>query len=135
VRVGIVLTLFVAVGEALRAGLDAPAYAALERLGARVGLELELDGDVGGGEPSGGPVSPVDAVAGTLSLETRPWGWAYVDGAYLGATPLDDVKLSPGYHTVRVERDGFRGYSTAVTVEAGRALELADVVLSPEGVE
>jgi len=65
-------------------------------------------------------------------LETWPSGTAYLDGAYLGATPLREVKLSPGYHTLRVEREGFKGYSTAVTVVAGRAVELGDVVLQPE---
>lgn len=155
-RVGVVLVLLLAVGEALRGGLDEPALAALERLAAWVGLPLG-EGDGVGGDPSRGPVlseivepdalegsvgperagdrpeagGPADA--GMLSLETRPRGWAYVDGEYLGLTPLVEVKLSPGYHTLRVERDGFKGYSTAVTVAAGRALTLPEVVLAPDG--
>jgi len=132
--VGIVLALVVAAGEALRGGLDVHAFAALERLGAWVGVDLDLAG------PDRAPTTRVTTgaadgiteAAGTLSLETWPSGTAYLDGAYLGPTPLSEVKLSPGYHTLRVEREGFKGYSTAVTVVAGRAVELGDVVLQPE---
>jgi hypothetical protein len=137
-------------GEAFRGGLDEPTYATIEGLAARMGLEIDLDGDPGPDSPEGATAGDLrrgrDAAegtgepssthagedAGTLSLATRPWSWVYVDGAYLGPTPLTDVKLSPGYHTLRVERDGFEGYSTTVTVVAGRSLTMPDVILVPE---
>lgn len=134
-RVGALLLLIGVVGEVLRTLEETPAL--VERVGAWLGVDLDLRGaarprsiDV---ETPGSAASiddPAEALRpGTLYLDTRPWGWAYVDGSFLGSTPLSGVELSGGYHTLRVEREGYRGYSTAVTIEAGRTLLIDDVIL------
>ncbi len=40
-----------------------------------------------------------------LSVRTAPWSKVYVDGKYLGHTPLFRVPVAPGHHVLRLWRD------------------------------
>ena len=47
-----------------------------------------------------------------------------VDGSYIGTTNLSDIKISPGEHRVRVEKDGYEPYSKRVRFKSGRKMFL-----------
>jgi PEGA domain len=43
----------------------------------------------------------------------------YIDGKYVGLTPMRGSSLSPGSHAVRVELAGYRTVTTKADVHAG----------------
>ncbi|HET9950059.1 MAG TPA: PEGA domain-containing protein, partial [Longimicrobiales bacterium] len=77
--------------------------------------------------------APVDVPAGTLSLQSYPWGDVYLDGTYVGTTPLLDLRVPAGLHTVRIVRDGYDTYVSDVSVEPGRSVRLTGIVLRSIG--
>ena len=59
---------------------------------------------------------PAQAQFGTLRLQTTPRGAeAYVDGEFVGYTPLD-FGTRPGSHDVRFELDGYDVFATSVNL-------------------
>jgi hypothetical protein len=63
---------------------------------------------------------------GAIEIETRPSGARIrLDGAAAGVSPavLDNVKA--GSHTVRLELDGFRVWTTTVLIKAGTRTRIA----------
>jgi hypothetical protein len=72
-------------------------------------------------------------IPGSLSLQTYPWGAVYVDGNFVGNSPLLDVRVAPGIHTIRVERQGYEPYLRELTVQPGQALRLTGIVLTRGG--
>lgn len=83
--------------------------------------------------PGATPTSVASAAPGRISLQTYPWGAAYVDGRYVGDTPLVDVRVASGDHTVRVERSGHEPYERDVHVRPGETLRLTGIVLRASG--
>lgn len=68
----------------------------------------------------------------TLSVECDVSGAkVFLDNRSLGITPLTDAAVSPGDHTVRVEKDGYEPYRKSMLLEAGRSITL-HVTLSEE---
>ncbi|WP_048149161.1 PEGA domain-containing protein [Palaeococcus ferrophilus] len=58
---------------------------------------------------------------GHLTVYSDPPGAdVYVDGAFVGATPLEDYKLSTGQHELKVVKEGYEEYSTNITITAGK---------------
>ncbi len=58
----------------------------------------------------------------TLSVEANLAGAKiYVDGQYLGHTPLIDRSIAPGKHRLLVEKDGYHPYQKQIQVESGRS--------------
>ena len=47
-----------------------------------------------------------------------------VDGRSVGSTSLSNVKISPGEHQIRVEKDGYEPYTKRVRFEVGRSISL-----------
>ncbi len=66
---------------------------------------------------------------GRLYLNAFPWGVVYVGGRRVGDTPLVALPLSPGTHTVRVERDGYQPYETRIDVPPGGDVRRTNIVL------
>jgi len=61
----------------------------------------------------------------TLSIESNVLNAAvFVDGRGVGKTPLSDKQVSPGEHSIRVEKDGYEPYSRRVRFEKGRSVSL-----------
>jgi hypothetical protein len=58
-----------------------------------------------------------------------PWARLLVDGRGVGNTPRLDITLSPGLHRVRLEREGFLAFDTAITVQAAETVWLTDLRL------
>ncbi len=64
----------------------------------------------------------------------------FVDGQESGTTPLaEPIRVGPGSHELRVEKEGFQTFRLRVSVEAGRRVEtevtLVPVERTPEPVE
>jgi hypothetical protein len=72
------------------------------------------------------------AAPGSLAVESRPAGArVFVDGRVSGTTPLVLPRVAAGSHVVRVERDGYRRWSSKVLVASGRRAHLT-ASLDPE---
>ncbi len=55
-----------------------------------------------------------------LSVDSSPSGASvYVDTNYAGKTPLNDYRVSPGEHTVKVLKDGYDEFTKTVTISLG----------------
>ena len=79
---------------------------------------------VGGGEP------PVPKA--TVAVKSKVRGaMVFLDDRLVGNTDLPDHEVSPGTHTIRVEKPGYRTREQAFETEAGRSVTLV-VDLSPE---
>lgn len=58
-------------------------------------------------------------VAGVLVVDSRPAGAkVFLDGKLVGTTPMSMSTVTAGEHTIRLERDGYRQWSTPVRVLA-----------------
>jgi hypothetical protein len=82
----------------------------------------------GGGSPRGGIVVNRDAGYGTLALRVQPAdAEILIDGERWTGAPAGqrlEVQLADGVHNVEVRRDGYRIYSTDVTVRGGETATL-----------
>jgi hypothetical protein len=56
---------------------------------------------------------------GTLFVTSVPHADAFLDGKPVGRTPVRDLRVAAGRHTVRLERRGFRDRTSDVHVAAG----------------
>ncbi len=76
--------------------------------------------------PAPAPEQQVHAAAaetGTLRVQTRPWSKVLVDGRMVGTTPLMNVPLSAGAHTLTFVNDDFGIHKTVkVQIEPGQTL-------------
>lgn len=78
----------------------------------------------GSAEPSASPAEP--AAAGTLSVSSNPEVAAvYVDGRFVGQTPVNVPGLPAGDRRVRLVKDGFLENSRVVRVETSKPKSLA----------
>jgi hypothetical protein len=69
------------------------------------------------------PPQPASGTAGRyvgrLSVDSRPDGArVFLDGREVGRTPLEVATVSAGEHAIRLERDGYRRWSSAIRVVA-----------------
>jgi len=71
--------------------------------------------------PRVSPTRPAPATrTATLTVRSNVYGdRVYIDGQHKGSTRLD-MKLAPGSHTVRVEKEGYLPYEESVELQAGR---------------
>jgi hypothetical protein len=58
-----------------------------------------------------------------------PWGRVYIDGVYVGDTPLLGTEVGAGVHWIRVERPGYEPHVEYVVVEPAQALRLTGITL------
>ena len=68
----------------------------------------------------------------TVGVNARPWGHLYIDGRYIGETPVASVPVAPGRHQIRVVRPGFLPVDREIVVTAGEALRVTDIELRRE---
>lgn len=69
---------------------------------------------------------------GSLAVNTEPAGaWVYLNGEYMGTTPLSGVEVYPGEVKLRVELDGYQDYATTVAVKESEVMTLPLVTLAP----
>jgi hypothetical protein len=78
-------------------------------------------------------VESAPAPPGSVSIQTVPWAVIYIDGHYAGTSPVLDVSIPAGTHTLRAERVGYQPYEQDLTVQAGEAVRVTGVVLTGIG--
>ncbi|HEX7122180.1 MAG TPA: protein kinase [Gemmatimonadaceae bacterium] len=66
---------------------------------------------------------------GRLFVSSRPWGQLYVDGQFVGNTPVANLPLTVGTHRLRITREGFAPEERDIVVESGRDIRLIDIIL------
>ncbi|WP_461867042.1 PEGA domain-containing protein [Thermococcus sp.] len=58
---------------------------------------------------------------GYLSVTSNPSGAkVYVDGGYIGETPIEDYKLYTGNHKIRLIKDGYEDYTKTIAIHPGQ---------------
>jgi hypothetical protein len=70
-------------------------------------------------------------VQGFITVNANPYGKVYIDGVDIGDTPVVKSAVTPGKHTIRVQREGYKPASETVTVDAGNTI-LKSYTLIPE---
>jgi hypothetical protein len=75
-------------------------------------------------------VKPVETIPGSplavLYVQSRPAGAeVYLDGQLITTTPFQLSDVTPGRHTIRIELQGYRSWSTPVSLEPGTRIEIA----------
>jgi serine/threonine-protein kinase len=69
--------------------------------------------------------------AASLTVDSQPWSKVYLDGKYVGSTPVFKAELAAGDHVVRlVPADGRVGFAR-FTATAGETVKLS-VALAPD---
>jgi hypothetical protein len=56
------------------------------------------------------------------SINAIPWGKVFIDGQYKGITPIQNVRISEGMHTIKIENPGFKPYFQNINVEGGKSI-------------
>jgi len=78
-------------------------------------------------------LTPVGAQTGSISVVSIPWNAAvYLDDQYKGLTPVTIQGVSAGSHALKVIKDGYKDYSTPVTVTGGKTVTLPTIRLVRE---
>jgi hypothetical protein len=76
----------------------------------------------------GDPTGPRDATYGSLSMRVQPGNTVVLIDGDKWEGPADDdrlvVQLSAGRHVIEVQKDGFRQYTTEVTVHSAETVTL-----------
>ena len=61
------------------------------------------------------------AATGTLEVSSNPSGAAvYIDGKYIGVTPIDDYTLAGGSYNIGLKLAGYKDADTTLSVIAGQ---------------
>ena len=76
------------------------------------------------------------SVVSTLTLSSSPSGAeVYLDGEYLGVTPLEEIEVDAGEHSLRLAKEGYNEGEIALSVELGKELShhytLSTVPIAP----
>ena len=65
------------------------------------------------------PSATVGRFVGALNVDSRPTGArVFLDGRLIGTTPLTMPTVGAGEHAIRIERDGYRRWSSSIRVVA-----------------
>jgi serine/threonine protein kinase len=87
-------------------------------------VDLKRTGAPAGGRSTGPPAAApatVGASVGALTVISRPDGArVFLDGRLVGTTPLSLPQVAAGEHAVRLEREGYRRWSSSVRVAGGQ---------------
>jgi PEGA domain len=66
------------------------------------------------------PATPDTITETALSVDSRPGGArVFIDGKLVGATPISVRRVGAGAHAIRLERDGYRRWSSSIRMVAG----------------
>ena len=74
--------------------------------------------------PSPGDRSMPAEGTGRLSVSSEPWGRLFIDGDSIGDTPLADLRLAPGRHTIEIRHSGYGPLRREVWITAGEEVRL-----------
>jgi hypothetical protein len=66
------------------------------------------------------PATPDTITETALSVDSRPGGArVFIDGKLVGTTPISVPQVGAGAHAIRLERDGYRRWSSSIRMVAG----------------
>jgi len=82
--------------------------------------------------PAPPPAPPAAAAQGFITVNSIPPGQVFIDGRDVGPTPVVEFAVSPGRHTIRVERAGYKTRTETVDVPSNGPVR-KNWVLEPEG--
>jgi hypothetical protein len=75
-------------------------------------------------QPPPPPPAPIEPETGTVSISSMPFlAEVYVDGNNMGYTPAK-LKLPPGKHSFRCEKQGYKPWTKEISVTTGSELTL-----------
>jgi hypothetical protein len=87
-----------------------------------------------GASQPGGSVKETVQYVGALTVDSEPTGSVvFVDGQQIGETPVELAGLRAGSHVVRIERDGYDRWTTAVLVVADKETSVSAKLQAPRG--
>ncbi|WP_198362115.1 PEGA domain-containing protein [Thermococcus pacificus] len=68
---------------------------------------------------------------GFLTVYSDPSGAkVYVDGSYIGDTPIENYKLSTGEHTIKLVKENYADYVREITIELGKTTKIEATLTS-----
>jgi hypothetical protein len=68
----------------------------------------------------GSQSAPASSAFATLSVSSRPPGArVLIDGKAMGTTPLSLARVAVGNHSIQLEQDGYRRWTSSVRVTSG----------------
>jgi serine/threonine protein kinase len=74
------------------------------------------------GTPAPATPATMGRYTGALSVDSRPLGAkVYLDGRLIGTTPVAVTVVAAGEHAIRLERDGYRRWSSSVRIVANES--------------
>lgn len=84
---------------------------------------------------AGTSMSEADSYAapGLLSLHSYPWGRVYLDGDFVGNSPIVEMRVSAGQHEIRIERARYLPHVETIVVVPGQLVRRTGIVLSRGG--
>lgn len=89
--------------------------------------------------PAPAPSAPVRAPTpplarqGFLTVNATPWAELSVDGRLVGTTPIAELPVPAGRHTLRFVHEGFEPEVRVVIVSPGQTLRVTGITLRPVG--
>lgn len=92
---------------------------------------MSLEVSAAGTSMSG--AADVDAPPGLFSLQSYPWGRVYLDGDFIGNSPIIEMRVPAGQHEIRIERARYLPHVETIMVPPGRSVRRTGIVLSPGG--
>ena len=77
--------------------------------------------------PAATPSPQVDP--GYVSVNSTPWSVVYLDGDSIGPTPVQDLRVPPGRHRLRLVREGYESVAQELEIASGTRQTIANVTL------
>ncbi len=75
------------------------------------------------------PQTQASQAPGSLWVQADPWAYVYLDGEILQETPIMNLAIPPGRHTLRVARDLYEPFEQIINVSPGETVRLTGIVL------
>jgi hypothetical protein len=73
------------------------------------------------GTPNRAPVAASPTFGGMIEVQSLPTGaQVFLDGKRVGSTPISTLAARAGEHVLRLERDGYRRWTSSIRVVAGQ---------------
>ena len=63
-----------------------------------------------------------DIYATIEKINAIPWGKVFIDGHYKGVTPLLEIKVSEGLHTIKIENPKYKPFFHNINVAGGEKI-------------
>lgn len=70
-----------------------------------------------------------------VTFQSDPQGASvYIDGRYVGQTPLGSIYVEPGYHDIRMSKQGWRDWSETLLFNSGKREQINARLALPPGI-